>query len=78
MRDASVSCPIGRKDFMIDGGERLLVSHLCAAPAALTVITSADACTWKERLGASKVEQRSVCDFAFVHLITAMSACLLA
>lgn len=78
MRDASVSCPIARKGFMIDGGERLLVSHLCATPAALTVITSADACTWKERLGASKAEQHSVCDFAFVHLIRAMSACLLA
>lgn len=75
MRDASVSCPIGRKDFMIDAGERLLVSHLCATPAALTVITSANACTWKERLGAGKDEQRSVCDFAFVHLITALSAC---
>lgn len=29
MRDASVSCPAARKDFMIDGGEQLLVSHLC-------------------------------------------------
>lgn len=33
MRDACVSCPIGRKDFMIDGGGQLLVSHVCAAPA---------------------------------------------
>lgn len=32
MRDASVSCPIARKNFMIDGGEQLLVSHLCATP----------------------------------------------
>lgn len=33
VRDASVSCPIARKDFMIDGGEQLLVSHLCTALA---------------------------------------------
>lgn len=78
MRDASVSCPIARKDFMIDGGEQLLVSHLCATLAALAVITSADACMWMEKMCTGKDEQHWVCDFAFVHLIMAMSAYFMA
>lgn len=61
---------------MINGGEQLLVSHLRAALAALTVITSADACMWKEKLGTGKEKQRWVHDFAFVYMITVMSACL--
>lgn len=48
MRNAdTVSCPIPRKDFMIDGRHlHLEVSHLCTALSALTVITSESVC-WR-------------------------------
>ena len=46
MRNANtVSCPIPRKDFMIDGRRwHWELSHLCTALSALTVITSECVC----------------------------------